>query len=164
MITARTFLLIALGVSVVVGCMPQNRGQYVATDADFEDYSTWTFVDKVSGPSDALKSAHLSDDPNVTRTIYIKGNADRTDNGKFPVGTTIVKQYTNAKGVRVGAAAMVKRGGGFNGAAGDWEWFVLSPETGKIALNKSGAPIRGAIAACGECHAKTAENDYVFTR
>lgn len=164
MISARVYVLAALTSVVAVACMPQNKSEYVANDADFANYTKWTLVDRVSGPSESLQTAHLANDPNATRSIYIKDNADRTDDGKFPVGTTLVKHYTNKDGKLLGGVGMVKRGAGFNKEFGGWEWFVLDVSTGKIAINASGAQSRGAIAGCNQCHAKTADNDYVFTR
>ncbi len=149
---------------VAVACMPKSGAGYIAQNEDFSNFSKWTLVDKVSGNSDLTQGAHLSDNPNTTRTIYIKNNADRTDNGKFPIGTTLVKQYTDKSNTLLGATAMVKRGAGFNPDGGGWEWFVLDVTTGKIALEANGAQTRGAIAKCNQCHTKTAENDYVFTR
>ena len=163
MISARVYVLAALTSILAVACMPQNKSEYVANDADFANYTKWTLVDQVSGPSETLQSSHLANDPNATRSIYIKDNADRTDDGKFPVGTTLVKQITNKDGKLLGAVGMVKRGGGFNKEFGGWEWFVLNVTTGKIASNASGAQSRGAIATCNQCHAKT-DDDYVFTR
>jgi Cytochrome P460 len=164
MISARVYVLAALTSVAAVACMPQNTSEYVAGDADFVDYTKWTLVDRVSGASENLQGAHLANDPNTTRSIYIKGNADRTDNGKFPVGTTLVKHYADKDNRLLGGVGMVKRGGGFNKEFGGWEWFVLDVKTGKITLDGSGAQTRGAIAVCNQCHAKTAENDYVFTR
>jgi cytochrome c553 len=158
-------LLLSALVSVLgVACMPKNGAEFIAKDDDFANFSKWTFVDKVTGTSDNIKDAHLALNPNASRTIYVKANADRTDNGKFPVGTILVKQYTDKSNKPLGATAMVKRGGGFNKEFGGWEWFVLDVSTGKIALDDKGNPTRGAIAMCNQCHAKTAENDYVFTR
>jgi cytochrome c553 len=164
MISARVYVLAAFASIAVVACVPQNGTEYIASDGDFAGYTKWTVVDRVSGASDALQGAHLANDPNTTRTIFVKGNADRTDNGKFPIGTTLVKHYTDKENKLLGGVAMVKRGGGFNKEFGGWEWFVLDVNTGKIAVNASGAQSRGAITMCNQCHAKTAENDYVFTR
>lgn len=162
----RSFLFLglsALGL-IAVACFPQNTAEYIATDQDFVGYSKWTFVDKVTGNSDATKGAHLSENPNASRTIYIKNNADRTDKGQFPIGTTLVKQVTDKNNNLLMMTAMVKRGGGFNKEGGGWEWFVLDPKTGRIALDEKGAATRGAIAMCNQCHVNTEENDFVFTR
>jgi Cytochrome P460 len=161
--TQMLLLIVALG-ALGVACVPQSGAEYIAQDDDFANYTKWTLVDKVSGNSDQLKGAHVSDQPDTTRTIFIKGNADRTDNGRFPVGTTLVKHYTDKSNKLLGATAMVKRGNGFNKEGGGWEWFVLDVSSGKIANNPAGAPIRGAIAMCNQCHVKTEENDFVFTR
>ncbi len=157
------FLLLLVSV-LTVACMPKNGSEFIAGNDDFASFSKWTFVDKVSGTSENIKDAHLAENPNASRTIYIKNNADRTDNGKFPVGTILVKQYSDKSNKPLGATGMVKRGAGFNKEFGGWEWFVLDVATGKIELDNAGAQTRGAIAKCNQCHAKTAENDYVFTR
>jgi cytochrome c553 len=156
-------LLLVVGV-LTVACMPKNGAEFIAGNDDFANFSKWTFVDKVNGTSENIKDAHLAENPNASRTVYVKNNADRTDNGKFPVGTALVKIYTDKSNKPLGATGMVKRGGGFNKEFGGWEWFVLDANTGKIALDEKGNPTRGAIAMCNQCHAKTAENDYVFTR
>ncbi len=148
----------------IVSCLPPKPAEFIAQNEDLTDYSKWTLVDKVSGNSDSLKGAHLADNPNTTRTIYIKNNADRTDKGKFPIGTILVKRYTDKDNKILGGVAMVKRGNSFNKAYGDWEFFVLDPTASKIAVNANGEQIRGALAKCNECHAVAAEDDYVFTR
>ena len=154
-------LWLLIGV-LAVACVPKNGAEFIANNDDFANFSKWTFVDKVSGTSENIKDAHLAENPNASRTIYVKNNADRTANGKFPVGTVLAKIYTDKSNKPLGATGMVKRGGGFNQEFGGWEWFVLDANTGKIELDKTGMPTRGAIAMCNQCHAKTAEN--VFTR
>ncbi len=162
--STQMLLLVTVLGALGVACVPQSGAEYIAQNDDFANYTKWTLVDKVSGNSDQLKGAHTSDQPDTTRTIYIKGNADRTDNGRFPVGTTLVKNYTDKSNKLLGATAMVKRGNGFNKEGGGWEWFVLDVTTDKIAINKDGAQTRGAIAKCNQCHSQTEENDFVFTR
>lgn len=146
-----------------VACMPQNGQQFVAQNDDFVGYSKWTLVDVVTGDSDNLKGAHAADVADTTRTIYVKNNADRTDNGKFPVGTVFVKTYTDKSKQILGGVGMVKRGGGFSREFNDWEYFVLDKAAQKIALNPDGTQTRGAITKCIECHTN-ATDDYVFTR
>jgi hypothetical protein len=162
--TSIRFLLATLVSSLAfVACVPNNAGQFVAQNEDFAGYGKWTLVDTVTGDSENLKGAHAADVANTTRTIYIKNNADRTDNGKFPTGTILVKTYSNKEKQIIGGVGMVKRGGGFSRESGGWEYFVLDSAAQKIALNPDGTQTRGAISKCIECHVK-ASDDYIFTR
>jgi hypothetical protein len=157
------FVLIGVLVSSLIAFAQPNAQEFIAQNKDFIAYKRWTLVDVVSGNSDSLKGAHAADMPDTTRTIYIKNNADRTDNGKFPVGTTLVKVYTNKAKKVLGGVAMVKRGGDFNREFGGWEYLVLDKNAQLIARDAKGKQVRGAIAMCIQCHL-TAQDDHVFTR
>jgi hypothetical protein len=157
------FLALVVSSGLFVACVPQNAGQFIAQNENFVGYSKWTLVDVVTGDSEQLKGAHAADVANTTRTIYVKNNADRTDNGRFPTGTILVKTYTDKNKQIVGGVGMVKRGGGFSRGFNDWEYFVLDKDAQKIALNPDGTQNRGAISKCIECHVKAAD-DYIFTR
>lgn len=76
----------------------------------------------------------------------------------FPVGAAIVKEKlarTDVGGYELAALGlMVKRGPGFDSAAGDWEFGYWEPDLGL----SSGAAVN---AACGPCHA-AARTDFVY--
>jgi Cytochrome P460 len=157
------FFLFGIVVLSLAAFAQTGTQEFVAQNKDLIAYKRWTLVDVVSGNSDSLKGAHAADMPDTTRTIYIKNNADRTDNGKFPVGTTLVKVYTDKAKKVLGGVAMVKRGGDFNREFGGWEYLVLDKNAQLIARDEQGKQVRGAILKCIQCHV-TAQDDHVFTR
>lgn len=160
------FMLLSFTASLALGsCALFARPEpsdFDARDGDFAGYEKWTLTGKATGATDQLNGAHDSKNPAVTRNIFVKDNAQRKDNGQYPVGTIIAKQSQLSDGTLVGVAtAMVKRAKGFNAAAGDWEWFVLDPKTGTILKNQDN-PLRGKISACIVCHTDAEGQDYVF--
>lgn len=141
-----------------------NANQFVATDASFANYSTWTKVDgpiKGRDPAGAIGTAHAADDTTVVRNIYINNaTATRGANGEFANGTVLVKDLRKADGTLLMITAMAKRGGDFNKSHKGWEWFLLDPASGKIASRAD--TLMGGM--CNGCHAGAASKDYVFTK
>ncbi len=136
-----------------------------ADDNTFKDFMTWTKVDTRKGADPALAGmAHGGNDTSVTRNIYVKNN-QKAVNGKYPVGTIIVKHSSNTAGSVNEYTAMVKRAAGFDAAASDWEYFMLNPTNlsiGEDGGNKMrGSGLMGGM--CKGCHAG-ATVDYVFTQ
>lgn len=139
--------------------------EFVATSNDFKDFRTWNVVAVHEGANSALGGmAHGGDDQAVTRTVYVKNNQDRASDGKFPVGTLVVKE-TKKDGVVIEMTAMVKRGNNFNPDNNDWEWFMLN-EDGTIKIDQ-GAELRGAKlmdGMCGACHSSAKSKDFLFSK
>ncbi len=90
----------------------------------------------------ALGAAHAGNDSTVTRYIYFKDDQNRID-GKYPIGTVVVKEAYNPEDTYHGYTAVEKRGNNFNASGGNWEWFVLAGD-GQIATDEGGSYMRGA--------------------
>jgi len=139
--------------------------EYIATDASFADFTTWTLEAEQNGPDPALGPAHHGNDSTVTRHIYFKDGQNPV-NGLYPVGTRIVKQSNNPDLSINEVTAMVKRGNNFDATKNNWEYFVLMPD-GKIASDNDGNAMRGANlmgGMCVGCHSAAAGSDYIFTK
>lgn len=139
--------------------------EYVATDASFKNFSTWDLGAQMTGADPSLGGAHGGNDSTVVRSIYFMDDA-KPVNGKYPIGTVIVKHSLSPSGVVNEYTAMVKRGNGFDTANGDWEYFMLSGD-GAIATDADGMQLRGdgptmMGGMCLSCHSHAGE-DFIFT-
>jgi len=144
---------------------PTPAPEFIADSSSFLSYMTWTVQSVKNGPSPSLGTAHAGNDSTVTRSVHFKNGQDPV-NGKYPIGTIIVKHTTNTANSVNELTAMVKRGNGFNAGVGDWEFFMLMPD-GKIAKDASGAPMRGANlmgGMCGGCHSSASAKDFIFSK
>ena len=120
------------------------------------EVKNWQITDTTIFPTsrDLLGGAHQANSSDYTRQVH----ASRTESpdGEYPVGTLIVKETFSWSGndkqfaVSGGVLAMAKRGGGFNPAAGDWEWFELDSGTRQI-IARGGSDMMGGM--CNGCHA-----------
>lgn len=149
------------------GPKPQQQPtEFVADNNSFKDFMSWPLQSTFNGPDPLLGAmAHANNDSTVQRSIYFKDGQNRVD-GKFPVGTIIVKHSTNPAGTVNEFTAMVKRGNGFNPNAGDWEFFMLMPD-GSIGKDTSGMAMRGANlmgGMCGSCHSGASGKDFIFSK
>jgi len=161
------FLSVFLFSTILFSCSDDDPvttpSEYVANDASFSNWMSWTLVATISEPGVALgEMAHGGQDPTFTRKVYIKDNATAV-NGKYPVGTIVVKHSQNEANTTNEYTAMVKRGNGFNPSNNDWEWFMIDTE-GKIA---DGGAARGANlmnGMCGGCHTGATAKDFVFSK
>ena len=74
----------------------------------------------------------------------------------YPEGAVIVREKLETEG---GApevlTAMIKRRKGFNAAANDWEFLVISGDATKITK-------REKTGACHSCHKSVSDKDFVF--
>ena len=139
--------------------------EYVATNDSFKSIMTWTLGAAPVGIDPALGTAHAGNDSTVTRSIYFKDNA-KPVNGKYPVGTVVVKHSHNPAETVDMYTAMVKRGNNFDSANGDWEYFMLAGD-GQIGMD-NGMEMRGNGATmmngmCLMCHSGASDKDYIFT-
>jgi len=143
---------------------PAAPAEFIADDNTFAGFTSWTQTSTKLGKDPSLGEAHAGNDSTTVRKIWIKDNKNR-ENGKFPIGTLIVKHSKNASGTVDMYTAMVKRGNNFNPNNNDWEWFVITAD-GKIAKDGSNV-MRGANlmnGMCGGCHSGAKDKDYVFTK
>lgn len=128
---------------------PTPQVEYVATDADFENFRNWTVIKQLDRALSDDGRAHTD----AARKIWVKqANASRSQNGQYPNGTILVKEVQGGYGI----VAMVKRGGPFNSNHQGWEWFKLD-SAGKITS-------RNSSNVCNSCHAQEKDQDYVFTK
>jgi hypothetical protein len=167
----KSVLFTVLATVVVVVSMQSCKDEeatnqeFIADDATFSNFMSWELEATNQGPDPALGSAHAGNDATVTRMIYFKDGQNASD-GKYPVGTVIVKHSKNPDLTVNEFTAMVKRGNDFNPSGGDWEWFMLNAN-GSIATDAaSGMKIRGASlmnGMCVSCHT-AGSTDYAFTK
>lgn len=143
----------------------ESSPEFVAGSSDFNDFRTWTEVAVNKGPSPSLGEAHHGNNADATRTIYFKDNQERASDGRFPVGTLVVKETKDAAGNTIEVTALVKRGNNFNPDHNDWEWFMLNPD-GTIKVD-AGVTFRGAKlmdGMCGACHTQAKSDDFIFSK
>lgn len=144
---------------------PTPSPEFIADTNSFVNFMSWPIQSTKKGPSPSLGTAHVGNDTSVTRSVHFKDGQSPSD-GKYPIGTIIVKHSTNPAGSVNELTAMVKRGNGFNSSLGDWEFFMLSAN-GKIAKDGSGNLMRGASlmgGMCGSCHSAASSKDFIFSK
>jgi hypothetical protein len=76
----------------------------------------------------------------------------------FPEGSVIVKQkydHSSHNGTPILSTVMIKREPGYNPAAGDWEFAVVSGDGKSVEA-------RGKLGNCLNCHASRRDQDFVF--
>ncbi len=140
--------------------------EFIAASNSFTSFMSWSLDATRMGADPALGGmAHGGNDSTVTRNIYFKDGQDPVS-GKYPIGTIIVKHSSNPGKTVDEYTAMVKRGNGFNPDRGDWEFFMLT-NSGSIASDSTGSPMRGANlmgGMCGSCHNAASAKDFIFTK
>jgi hypothetical protein len=168
--TLLTVMAIMAGIFFFQSCSKDEdtpvADEFIADDNSFKNFMNWPLEATNQGPDPALGTAHAGNDSTVIRRIYF-ANGQSAVNGKYPVGTMIVKHSSNPGGTVEEYTAMAKRGNGFNPTGGDWEWFMLNPD-GSIATDgSSGMKMRGADlmnGMCAGCHAQATVKDFVFSK
>ena len=138
--------------------------EFIANDASFANFATFSNDANRTGVDPALGAAHAGNDATSSRKIYFK-NGQAPVNGKYPVGTVVVKHTTNQAGTINMITAMAKRGNNFNPTKGDWEFFMLNPN-GSI-MTEGSTVMRGANlmdGMCGGCHNSAVSKDFIFTK
>lgn len=150
-----------------------HSSEVIADDTTFANYRDWNLIDTLTTHPDLLgERAHGAGVTASRRVVYKKqlnANPDTTEQG-YPIGTAIVKEAFDADGNIIDVTAMIKRGGGFSPALGDWEWFLLEPDVGSIARTDTGEELRGALlnnGGCVGCHSDATPEqntgiDFVF--
>lgn len=129
--------------------------EVTTTIHDLKHFKTWPLIGDEKGTG-SVHGGH-------NRKTYKKqGHASPYifKEGEYPVGTTFVKQVFDSTGNTTRIVAMVKRGGNYDPANNDWEWFILNNDASSItSQGPSLSP------TCTSCHAKAAANrgmDYVY--
>jgi mono/diheme cytochrome c family protein len=159
-------LLIGL---IVIGCdsnipYPPAK-EFVAQQEDLADYKSWRAIDYSVAFSPVLGPAHMGNDPNYARRVYI--NSAGMDGDEYTLGTILVKEtFTWEDGIQKfaemgGILAMAKRGGDFNPNGGGWEWLVLAPDL-SVAARGGEEVMDGACNSCHELAKGEGGMDYVF--
>jgi len=139
--------------------------EYVADNSTFANFMSWPLESTKQGADPFLGPAHAGNDATVKREVYFKNGQDPV-NGKYPVGTIVVKHSYNPDKTINEFTGMVKRGNNFNPNFGDWEFFMLTP-TGSIATDASGIAMRGASlmgGMCAGCHTGASTKDFIFSK
>ena len=139
--------------------------EFIADSTSFSEFLNWPLEKTYYGPDPLLaEMAHLNNDSTVIREVHFNNGQDPV-NGKYPVGTLIVKYSHNPSGTVKEFTAMAKRGNNFSAQSGDWEFFLLE-DGGKIATDSAGMQMRGADlmdGICIYCHS-LASSDFVFSK
>jgi hypothetical protein len=169
-VTLILFLVTALIGAVSIQSCKKNtdsvQPEFVADTNSFTGNMNWSLDKTFNGPDPLLGAmAHANNDEKVVRDVHFKDGQNPV-NGKYPIGTLIVKHSHNPDGTVNEYTAMAKRGNNFNPKGGDWEYFVLTP-SGTIATDASGMPMRGSSlmgGMCASCHSMAASKDFVFSK
>lgn len=164
----KIFALFCISAALIISCSEESNNpsnqEFIADDNTFAGFSSWTLEATNTGLDPSLGTAHGSTDTTI-RKVYIKDGKSRVD-GKYPVGTLIVKHSQNLSGSFTQYAAMAKRGNNYNVSGGDWEFFLLSSD-GKVLRDTAGVQRRGfnlSNGACINCHVGAAGKDFVFSK
>ncbi len=142
----------------------ESQSEFIADSTTFLDFMSWPVQATKNGMDPSLGMAHSGNDSTAIRRVHFKNGVSPV-NGKYPIGSVIVKHTSNAAGTLNEFTGMVKRGNGFNPTKGDWEFFMLTMD-GKIAYDM-GMPLRGANlmgGMCGSCHNGASNKDFVFSK
>jgi hypothetical protein len=97
-----------------------------------------------------------SDPHNGTKDVF--ASKERLANGRFPVGTVVVKEATRPGADFIGLIAIMRKERGADPAHNDW---VFVEYTREAANARYGLQAEGAV--CYGCHVGAADRDYVFT-
>lgn len=162
-------VIAAIGIASIQSCSKSEDTtpqEFIADTNTFTGNMNWPLDKTFNGPDPLLGAmAHANNDEKVVRNIHFK-NGQNPVNGKYPIGTLIIKHSYNPDGTVNEYTAMAKRGNNFNPNGGDWEYFVLAA-SGAIATDDSGMPMRGASlmgGMCASCHSMASAKDYVFSK
>jgi len=143
---------------------PQTPGEFVADAQAFVDFANWTMVEYTVAPNPILGGAHMGNNPEYARIVYI---SKQKSGSSYPQGTLVIKEtFRWVSGQKEYAASggllgMAKRGGDFNQNNGGWEYFILNPADKSIVAR--GDTLMGG--ACQGCHSAAQGNngtDFVF--
>jgi hypothetical protein len=151
------------------GCVPFDPpSPQSGPDPVFDNFCNWNSAPAMNS-EDASDGVHNTSDGGATPLTVYWNNSPPHGSTSFPIGTIVIKEPTQSSPNRQ-AFAMVKRGCGYNTAAGGWEWFSLA-DNGNCTMTQlwrgpappatetySGKP----IGDCSGCHSMVVENDDVW--
>jgi len=165
-----TLIIIAIAGSVSFqSCKKDSNStsqEFVADNNSFSSFMSWPLDKTFNGPDPLLGAmAHANNDSTVVRDVHFLNGQNRV-NGKYPIGTLVVKYSHNPAGSIHEYSAMAKRGNNFNPGSGDWEFFMLT-SSGNIAADSTGMPMRGASlmgGMCAGCHSMASTKDFIFSK
>jgi Cytochrome P460 len=96
-------------------------------------------------------------DPHLgTKNVY--ASRDLLANGRFPVGTVVVKEATRPGADFIGLIAIMRKQRGADPEHNDWVFVEFTRESANARFGEQAA---GAV--CWSCHVGARESDYVFT-
>ncbi len=167
----RNAILVLISTALVAmlanGCSDDGDSTGPGDSSEFSDYENWQQIEYTNTPSNFLGNAHAGGDPEYVRRIHI--NPSRAVDGDYEVGDAFVKATYTFDGagerqwaVDGGLLGLLKREVGYDSDGGDWEYFILDPETGDTVA--SGTDIMGG--ACKGCHMNATGSDgsdHIFT-
>jgi hypothetical protein len=163
--------LLGLACAFAIGCMPPatkvvNDEQQLLGALATGEFRGWGWIQMNETPYQSTL------DTSVNVTMFVSSDAAAAYTGvapdqptsmgpEFPVGGTVVRQVSNAKGVVTLLTVMVKRERGYFPAVGDFFFGVADP-TGAPVADKSGAQQWGPLTECATCHEGRASAGFLF--
>lgn len=160
----RAALSLLAAIALLAGCGSDDGGgddqpteEYVLDPATLADYRNWNLVGEYERPDNNQFRRVFVNDPNL--------GAEAPRDG-YPVGTIFVKEVSSdvapADSI-IHYQIMVKRGGHYDPAGNDWEYFLTSGENvTNIEGRGRGAELLLGATPCLTCHQNAAGNDMVF--
>lgn len=97
-----------------------------------------------------------SDPHNGTKDVF--ASKERLANGRFPVGTVVVKEATRPGADFIGLIAIMRKQRGADPEHNDWVFVEYTREAADATFGEQAA---GAV--CWSCHVGARDLDYVFT-
>ena len=134
------------------GAAPEPTGEeiqaYVTEENDYKNWELWPGT----GELDPGKGPHGDQ-----ITIYVSDSAlsaIEEQAGVMPEGSTVLKEGYDSEGELISVVVMHKVEG-FDPEYNDWFWLEYDAD-GEIKAE-------GRVLSCQNCHARQANNDYLFT-
>jgi hypothetical protein len=113
-------------------------------------YRDWTKL------NDAPIAPRDSDPHYGTKDVF--ASKERLANGRFPVGTVVVKEATRPGADFIGLIAIMRKQRGADPEHNDWVFVEYTREAADATFGEQAA---GAV--CWSCHVGARDLDYVFT-
>jgi hypothetical protein len=113
-------------------------------------YRTWVKLNEAPIPP------RDSDPHNGTKDVF--ASRERLANGRFPLGTIVVKEAARPGADFIGLIAIMRKQRGADPEHNDWVFVEYTREAADAAFGEQAA---GAV--CWSCHVGARELDYVFT-
>lgn len=114
-------------------------------------YTQWTRLNDAPIPPRESGDAHLG-----TKNVYISQEIGA--NGRFPIGTIVVKEANRPGKDFIGLIATMRKQKGADPEHNDWVFVEYTRDARDERFSEIAS---GAV--CWSCHAGAADSDYVFT-